>query len=109
VRGLTRDSKRRAVVESVVALAETLESAVVAEGPSSEEELTALTELGVDLVQANILCPAMPLEELQRIGYLTSSQIFHAPLSLALDEQGPRVPDQHRVRLSRAMSHSFYT
>jgi EAL domain-containing protein (putative c-di-GMP-specific phosphodiesterase class I) len=109
VRGLSTDSKRRAVVESLVALAETLESAVVAEGASSEAELSELTKLGVDLVQANILCPAMPLEELQRIGYLTSSAIAQAPLEAAVGGQSRRVADQQRMRLSRAASHSFYT
>jgi EAL domain-containing protein (putative c-di-GMP-specific phosphodiesterase class I) len=74
VRGLGEDSKRRAVVESLVALAKALGSAVVAEGPSSEEDLERLSALGVELIQANILCPAIPLEELQKTGYLGDPQ-----------------------------------
>lgn len=83
VRGLAVDSKRRAVVESLVTLAATLESAVVAEGASSEDDLSQLAKLGVNLVQANMLCPAMPLEELQRLGYLRHPQVVYAPASVA--------------------------
>lgn len=70
VRGLRDDPKRRAVIESLVALAGALGSAVVAEGPDSDQDLSVLAELGVELVQANILCPAMPTSELEHRGYL---------------------------------------
>ena len=77
VRDLGSDLKRRAVVESLVILAATLESAVVAEGATVESDLDHLASMGVRLVQANLLCPALPLEELQRLG--------HVALSPALD------------------------
>jgi EAL domain-containing protein (putative c-di-GMP-specific phosphodiesterase class I) len=64
VRGLKDDSKRRAVVESVVAFGRALQSSVVAEGPESVEDIAMLAEMGVEFVQCNVLCPALPLEEL---------------------------------------------
>jgi EAL domain-containing protein (putative c-di-GMP-specific phosphodiesterase class I) len=78
VRDLNRDPKRRAVVSSLVALARTLESAVVAEAVGSEEDLIQVSELGVDLVQANILCAAMPLEELQKLGHIEALPLVGA-------------------------------
>jgi len=108
VRGLAVDSKRMAVVRSLVALARTLESTVVAEGASSEDDLARLAELGVSLVQANILCPALPLAELQKAGYLQTSEALDEPLGAAMGK-GFGVVNQHRVRLRRAAAQSFYT
>jgi EAL domain-containing protein (putative c-di-GMP-specific phosphodiesterase class I) len=70
VRGLNHNSKRCTVVSSMAALASELGGAVVAEGVESEEDLSKLSELGIDLVQANLLCPAMPLEDLLVTGLL---------------------------------------
>jgi EAL domain-containing protein (putative c-di-GMP-specific phosphodiesterase class I) len=64
VRGLHADPKRRAVVESVATLARALGSSVVAEGVESDQDLAQLGRMGIELVQANILCPAMPFEDL---------------------------------------------
>jgi EAL domain-containing protein (putative c-di-GMP-specific phosphodiesterase class I) len=109
VRGLAVDSKRRAVVESLVALAETLDSAVVAEGASSEEDLVQLAKMDVDLVQANILCPAMPLEELQRLGHLPGLQVFNKQSGAATKEHNAPVIERHRTRPSGAAGQSLYT
>ena len=108
VRGLAVDPKRRAVVESLVTLSEALESSVVAEGASSEDDLSQLSQMGVDLVQANILCPALPLEELQKLGHLTQSEIVSLPHGAAAQEH-MRAGDQHRLRMGRAVGQSFYT
>jgi EAL domain-containing protein (putative c-di-GMP-specific phosphodiesterase class I) len=70
VRGLKHDSKRRAVVESVVTFGRALHSAVVAEAAESMEDIAVLADLGVEFVQCNFLCPALTLEELQATGYL---------------------------------------
>lgn len=70
VRGLKHDSKRRAVVESVVAFGKALHSAVVAEAAESMEEIAILADLGVEFVQCNLLCAALTLEELEAKGYL---------------------------------------
>ena len=111
VRGLSVDLKRRAVVESLVALAKTLESAVVAEGASSEDDLAQLAKLGVDLVQANILCPAMPLEELRKLGHLPNPSVVTMPPVSVPRDQGFRVVGQQRMRLSAAAGAEelFYT
>ncbi|HEX4424257.1 MAG TPA: EAL domain-containing protein [Terriglobales bacterium] len=70
VRGVSEDRSRRAVVESVLSLARATECLVVAEGVESPKDLSILIEMGVPLVQANLLCAAMPLEDLQVIGIL---------------------------------------
>jgi EAL domain-containing protein (putative c-di-GMP-specific phosphodiesterase class I) len=70
VRGLRNDSKRRAVVESVVAFGRALHSAVVAEGVESTEDIALLSDLGVEFVQCNLLCPALSLSELLTSGVI---------------------------------------
>lgn len=70
VHGLRADSNRRAVVKSLIALAGAMGSSVVAEGVESKEDLSELVSMGVDLVQANLLCPAKPLEDLSAAGLL---------------------------------------
>jgi EAL domain-containing protein (putative c-di-GMP-specific phosphodiesterase class I) len=109
VRDLHNDPKRRAVVESLVTLAKTLESAVVAEAVASEDDLAYVSALGVDLVQANILCPALPLEELQKLGHVEASPIC-SPLAKPGDEFR-HVPSFERRGMSFgvAMGPSFYT
>jgi EAL domain-containing protein (putative c-di-GMP-specific phosphodiesterase class I) len=70
VRELSLDRSRRAVVESVASLAQATECLVVAEGVESPKDLLILREMGVQFVQTNLLCAAMPLEDLQVIGIL---------------------------------------
>jgi len=70
VQGLCVDRKRRAVVESLVALAAALGSSVVAEGVESLGDLGVLEQLGVELVQANTLCSALPAQDLLATGLL---------------------------------------
>jgi EAL domain-containing protein (putative c-di-GMP-specific phosphodiesterase class I) len=108
VRGLAEDSKRRAVVESLVALAKALGSAVVAEGAASDDDLSHLAALGVELVQANILCPAMPLQELQATGHLGSSGASTATGTAAVETPVVNF-EYHRMRLEMAAGQSFYT
>jgi EAL domain-containing protein (putative c-di-GMP-specific phosphodiesterase class I) len=109
VRDLNRDPKRRAVVESLVALAETLESAVVAEAVASQEDLSHLAELGVDLVQANILCPAMPLEELQKLGHLGASPVFDVMFRPGAEIHSVQNFEKRGMSFGVAVGQSFYT
>jgi EAL domain-containing protein (putative c-di-GMP-specific phosphodiesterase class I) len=105
---LTRDSKRCAVVGSLVALAKTLESSVVAEGVAASDDLLQLEEIGVEFAQANLLCPAIPLKKLLASSYLDD---------LAFDTRGrPETKkrkvhslDSHRALLGLAAGESFYT
>jgi EAL domain-containing protein (putative c-di-GMP-specific phosphodiesterase class I) len=109
VRNLNRDPKRRAVVASLVALSESLESAVVAEAVGSQEDLSQVAELGVNLVQANILCPAMPLAELQKLGYVDATPDFDAmPGSDAAFGKMQNF-DRRDMRFAAAAGQSFYT
>jgi EAL domain-containing protein (putative c-di-GMP-specific phosphodiesterase class I) len=108
VRGLSTDSKRRAVVESLVILAKALDSAVVAEGVESNDDLLQLQAMGVDSVQANLLCPAIPLEELLATGYLDDAA-FDAPIRLETDRRNVHSFDQRRESFSVAVGQSFYT
>lgn len=87
VRGLKNDSKRRAVVESVVAFGRALRSSVVAEGAESIEDIAILADLGVEFVQCNFLCPAMMLEELLMAGIVRRSA------SALLPSRGPQPAD----------------
>jgi EAL domain-containing protein (putative c-di-GMP-specific phosphodiesterase class I) len=73
VRGLKDDSKRRAVVESVVAFGQALHSTVVAEGAESAEDIELLADMGVEFVQCNFLCPAVTLEKLLTSGIIPFS------------------------------------
>jgi len=70
VRGLRHDFKRRAVVNSVVAFGRALNSSVVAEAAETEEDLAILADMGVEFVQCNLLCPALPLPELLASGLI---------------------------------------
>jgi len=79
VRGVSADTKRRAVIESIVALSRSMGAQVVAEGPETKEELRVLQETGVELVQSNLLCEAMPLFGLQATGLLDISNAAAAP------------------------------
>ena len=106
VHGLSTDSKRRAVVESLVALAKALESAVVAEGVATNEDLSRLEVIGVDCVQANLLCPAITLDELLATGYL-DDPAFGMPPHTEAKKKSPQ--SQRRTALSAAVGQSFYT
>jgi EAL domain-containing protein (putative c-di-GMP-specific phosphodiesterase class I) len=57
VRGLERDDRRRAVLESIVQLAARFGGKVVAEGVESEEALAVLRELGVPFGQGFLFLP----------------------------------------------------
>lgn len=81
VRGLKNDSKRIAVVESVVAFGRSLQSTVVAEGAESAEDIAILAGLGVEFVQCNFLCPALTLEELLTTGIIP----FASPMLVPSD------------------------
>jgi EAL domain-containing protein (putative c-di-GMP-specific phosphodiesterase class I) len=91
-----------------VTLAKALDSAVVAEGVASNDDLLHLETMGVDFAQANLLCPAITLKKLLATGYLDD---------LAHNSQaGPKAQpqkvhdfDQHRAVLRMAAGDSFYT
>ena len=105
VHGLSTDSKRRAVVESLVALAKALDSSVVAEGVATHADLLQLEALGVEFAQANLLCPAIPLEELLATGYLADPAFGTLPQAKKedIDDSG-----QHRAAMSAAVGRSLY-
>lgn len=83
VRGVYADPKRRAVVESVATLARALGSSVVGEGVESDQDLAQLGKMGIELVQANILCPAMPFEDLVAGGIVPGESITSPSLTRA--------------------------
>jgi EAL domain-containing protein (putative c-di-GMP-specific phosphodiesterase class I) len=70
VRSLKHYPRRRAVVESVVKLASAMQGSVVAEGVESADDLIEVNRIGVEYVQANLLCSAMTLKDLQATGLL---------------------------------------
>jgi EAL domain-containing protein (putative c-di-GMP-specific phosphodiesterase class I) len=108
VHGLSTDSKRRAVVESLVTLAKALESAVVAEGVDSNDDLLRLQAMGVDFVQANLLCAAIPLDELLATGYLNDPS-FGKPARPEMRVKSVHRVDQRWTPSGLAAGQSFYT
>ncbi|HEY6766010.1 MAG TPA: EAL domain-containing protein [Candidatus Sulfotelmatobacter sp.] len=95
VRGIGRDAKRRAVVASLVALAGDLESFVVAEGAASLYDLSELESMGVEFAQADILCPAITLQELLTTGYLETPAVATPPYR---QSRWPNARTQTRAR-----------
>lgn len=64
------DFRKRAAVESILGLATRFGCSVIASEISRTEDLTALAMLGVRLVQADFLCPAISLDQLLTSGVL---------------------------------------
>jgi EAL domain-containing protein (putative c-di-GMP-specific phosphodiesterase class I) len=106
VRDLNHDPKRRAVVSSLVTLAKTLESAVVAEAVASQEDLAQICELGVHLVQANILCAAMPLADLQELGHIKAKAFADASVESQHGLQAMPSFEKYSANLSVAFDQS---
>jgi EAL domain-containing protein (putative c-di-GMP-specific phosphodiesterase class I) len=75
VRGLILDPDRCAVVRSIFSLAKSMGGCVVAEGVESDEGLSTLARVGVELFQANLLCSAMSIESLKENGFLGDSEV----------------------------------
>jgi EAL domain-containing protein (putative c-di-GMP-specific phosphodiesterase class I) len=69
-RGLKNDPMRLAVVQSIVTLASAIGSSVVAEGVESAEDVCLLRDMGVEFIQANMFCAALPIEKLWATGLL---------------------------------------
>jgi EAL domain-containing protein (putative c-di-GMP-specific phosphodiesterase class I) len=64
VKGAHNDNRRRAVLASIIKLAEDMGSSVVAEGVETADDLYALVGLGVHLIQGYLFHRASPTSEL---------------------------------------------
>ena len=64
VQGCSSDLYRGAVLKSVVTLAQSCGSQVIAEGVEEEADMIAIRELGIDLMQGWLFAPSLPAEEL---------------------------------------------
>jgi EAL domain-containing protein (putative c-di-GMP-specific phosphodiesterase class I) len=104
VQDLCADAKRRAVVESLVTLANALDSSVVAEGVGSKDDLSLLEAIGVDLSQANLLCPAISLKQLLASGLLKESVMPEAE-----KQDGEKLGGDENYARAAAAAESFYT
>jgi EAL domain-containing protein (putative c-di-GMP-specific phosphodiesterase class I) len=104
VRGLQSDSKRRAVVESVVAFGRALQSSVVAEGVETVEDVAILADMGVEFVQCNLFCPAVTLEELRAEGFIYSPAPVLVPRREAA-AQSAGIAINSLLRASQARMH----
>jgi len=94
VRSLKHYPRRKAVVESVVKLATAMQGSVVAEGVECVDDLLELNRIGVEYVQANLLCSAMTLEELLATGLLghhhqEQALVYQASQPLGGIDKGP--------------------
>ncbi|MBN2371051.1 MAG: EAL domain-containing protein [Vicinamibacteria bacterium] len=63
VMGAYRDSRRQAILESIVRLAVRLDARVVAEGVEDALDLATVLSMGIDLIQGHLLSEARPLPE----------------------------------------------
>ena len=70
VEGISRDADRRAVMRSVICLANEMKGEVVADGAHSPADLSVLGQLGVELFQAHLLCPPLLPQELRARGFV---------------------------------------
>jgi EAL domain-containing protein (putative c-di-GMP-specific phosphodiesterase class I)/AmiR/NasT family two-component response regulator len=68
--GVATDRRRRALARALLAFAQETEIATVAEGIERPEDLSALTQLGVDWAQGFHLAPPAPAGELTLVGAL---------------------------------------
>jgi EAL domain-containing protein (putative c-di-GMP-specific phosphodiesterase class I) len=92
VEGVSYDPFRRAVAKSVMCLAQEMKGSIVAEGARSVEDMSTLTEMGINLFQANLLCPPMRTSELVEKGFLSLHHATAASVgsgAYALDKAAP--------------------
>ena len=72
------------------------------------DDFLQLQTLGVDFVQANLLCAAIPLDELLATGYLNDPS-FGKPAKPEMRVKSVHSFDQRWEPLSLAAGQSFYT
>ncbi len=85
IREIEASSSNRAIVEAIIAMANTAKLRVLAEGVETEEELATLRELGCDEIQGYLYSEPVPAAELTKL--------------LIADMENSRQPEPHR-RLS---------
>jgi EAL domain-containing protein (putative c-di-GMP-specific phosphodiesterase class I) len=66
VHDVTTDADNAAIAATIIAMAHTMELAVVAEGVETEEQLAFLRRHGCDRMQGHLLAPALPPEDFER-------------------------------------------
>ena len=66
VHDVTTDADDAAIAATIIAMAHTMELAVVAEGVETEEQLAFLRRHGCDRMQGHLLAPALPPEDFER-------------------------------------------
>jgi EAL domain-containing protein (putative c-di-GMP-specific phosphodiesterase class I) len=59
VRDMTESQESKAIVHAIIAMAQSLGLTVIAEGVESEEQLSALSKAGCDLVQGFLFAQAL--------------------------------------------------
>lgn len=58
------DGGKRATLEAVLHIARRLDAEVVAEGVEAQDELRAVTSIGIELIQGHLLCTALGMDQL---------------------------------------------
>jgi diguanylate cyclase (GGDEF)-like protein/PAS domain S-box-containing protein len=66
VHDVTTDADNAAIAATIIAMAHTMELAVVAEGVETEDQLAFLRRHGCDRMQGHLLSPALPAEDFER-------------------------------------------
>lgn len=68
VRGCHGDSRRQAILESLVRLADKFGSRVIAEGVEGADDLDTLSQLGIELAQGFLLSPPLQPRDVDGLG-----------------------------------------
>jgi EAL domain-containing protein (putative c-di-GMP-specific phosphodiesterase class I) len=79
VQGCGRDPDRRAVVASIVKLANDLGGLVVAEGAENQDDLKTLGIMGVEFAQCFLFSPPMPTSDFKRDRALLTNRALGTP------------------------------
>jgi len=73
--GCSKDPYRQAVLESIAELARKFGGRAIAEGVEEPEDLAAISEIGIDLVQGFLFSRAEPVEKLVEKGFLPTPAV----------------------------------
>ena len=102
VQGVSYDTFRCAVAKSVMCLAQEMKASIVAEGAHSVEDMSTLTEMGINLFQANLLCPPLRTPELLEKRFASFHPAVATPASAAQNSD-KRAPASIRSTMKPAI------
>lgn len=67
IRDLKKDQHSRALVEAIIAMAQSMKLGIVAEGIEDPEQISFLVEKNVTIMQGFYFCPPVPIQEFRKL------------------------------------------